>query len=78
VNVQTEALERPKPHDESECHKHSCTDEMLHKVPTAKGVSGIYIDTYRVPIRVVCFWVLMGIAVAWFLVAAYKFGRHGS
>jgi uncharacterized membrane protein YwzB len=36
-------------------------------------------DTFRViPIRVVGFWLLMGIAVAWLSVAAYKFGRHGS
>jgi hypothetical protein len=40
----------------------------------------IYVhDTYRaVPLRVVGFWVLIGIAAAWFLVAAYKFGRHSS
>jgi hypothetical protein len=36
-------------------------------------------DAYRViPLRVVGFWVLIGIAAAWFLVAAYKFRRHGS
>ena len=27
----------------SECHKHSCTDEVLHKAPIVKRVSGIYI-----------------------------------
>jgi hypothetical protein len=36
-------------------------------------------DTLRaIPIRVVGFWLLMGIAVAWLSVAACKFGRHGS
>ncbi len=36
-------------------------------------------DTYRViPLRVVGFWLLIGIAAAWFLVAAYKFRRHSS
>jgi len=36
-------------------------------------------DTYRVfPLRVVVFWVLIGIALAWFLIAAYKFRRHTS
>jgi hypothetical protein len=35
-------------------------------------------DTFRViPVRVVGFWLLMGIAVAWLSVAAYKFRRHG-
>jgi hypothetical protein len=40
----------------------------------------IYVhDTYRViPLRVIGFWLLMGIAVAWLSVAAYKFRRHGS
>jgi hypothetical protein len=34
---------------------------------------------YRViPLRVVGFWLLIGIAAAWFLVAAYKFRRHSS
>jgi hypothetical protein len=36
-------------------------------------------DTYRViTLRVVGFWVLIGIAAAWFLIAAYKFRRHSS
>ena len=36
-------------------------------------------DTYRViPLRVVAFWVLIGIAVAWLFVAAYKFRRRSS
>ena len=36
-------------------------------------------DTYRViPLRVVGFWVLIGIAAAWFLIAAYKFRGHSS
>jgi len=36
-------------------------------------------DTYWViPLRVVGFWVLIGIAAAWFLIAAYKFRRHSS
>ena len=36
-------------------------------------------DTYWViPLRVVGFWVLIGIAAAWFLIAAYKFHRHSS
>lgn len=41
---------------------------------------GIYEhDTYRViPLRVVGFWLLMGTAVAWFSVAAYKLRHHGS
>jgi hypothetical protein len=40
----------------------------------------IYVhDTYRViPLRVVGFWLLMGTAVAWLSVAAYKFRRHDS
>jgi hypothetical protein len=40
----------------------------------------IYIhDTLRViPLGVVGFWLLMGIAVVWFVVAAYKFGCHSS
>jgi hypothetical protein len=34
-------------------------------------------DTYRViPLRAVGFWVLIGIAAAWSLIAAYKFRRH--
>ena len=36
-------------------------------------------DAYQViPLRVVGFWVLIGIAAAWFLIAAYKFRRHSS
>jgi hypothetical protein len=40
----------------------------------------IYVhDTLRViPIRVVGSWLLMGIAVAWLSVAAYKLRHHGS
>jgi len=40
----------------------------------------IYIhDTYwAIPLRVVGFWVLMGIATVWFLIAAYKLRRHSS
>lgn len=39
----------------------------------------IYVhDTYHViPLRVVSFWLLIGIAVMWFLVVAFKFARHG-
>jgi hypothetical protein len=35
-------------------------------------------DTYYVmpPLRIIGFWLLMGIAAVWFVVAAYKFGRH--
>jgi hypothetical protein len=36
-------------------------------------------DTYwAFPLRVVVFWVLMGMAAAWFLIAAYKVARHSS
>ncbi len=36
-------------------------------------------DTYRViPLREVGFWLLIGIAAAWFLIAANKFRRHSS
>jgi hypothetical protein len=36
-------------------------------------------DTYRViPLRIVGFWLLIGIAFVGFLVAAYKFARHAS
>jgi hypothetical protein len=36
-------------------------------------------DTYRaLPLRVVGFWVLMGMAAAWFLIAAYRVARHSS
>ena len=40
----------------------------------------IYVhDTYRViPLRIVGFWVLIGIASVWFLIAASKFARRGS
>jgi len=40
----------------------------------------IYVhDTLRViPLRAVGFWLLMGIAVEWFLIAAYKFSRRSS
>jgi hypothetical protein len=41
VDVQTEGFS--KPHDECECHKHSYTDEMLHKVSVAKRETSIYI-----------------------------------
>jgi hypothetical protein len=40
---------------------------------------GIYVhgDTLRAfPLRIIGFWLLMGIAAVWFVVAAYKFGRH--
>jgi hypothetical protein len=30
------------------------------------------------PVRIVCFWFLMGVAAVWFVVAAFKFGRHSS
>jgi hypothetical protein len=35
-------------------------------------------DTYYVmpPVRLIGFWLLMGVAVVWFVIAAYKFGRH--
>jgi hypothetical protein len=36
-------------------------------------VHGTY---WVVPLRVFGFWVLIAIAAVWFLVAAYKFGRH--
>jgi hypothetical protein len=36
-------------------------------------------DTYYViPLRIIGFWLLMGIAAVWFVVAAFKFGRHSS
>jgi hypothetical protein len=40
----------------------------------------IYVhDTYRVvPLRIVVFWLLIGIATVWFLIAAAKFARHDS
>jgi hypothetical protein len=35
-------------------------------------------DTYYVmpPLRVIGFWLLMGVAAGWFAVAVYKFRRH--
>jgi hypothetical protein len=41
---------------------------------------GIYVhDTIRVfPLRIIGFWFLMGIAGVWFVVAAYKLGRHST
>jgi hypothetical protein len=40
----------------------------------------IYIhDTlWAIPLRVVGFWLLLGIAAVWFLIAAYKLRRHSS
>jgi hypothetical protein len=40
----------------------------------------IYVhDTYRViPLRIVGFWLLIGIASVWLLIAASKFARRGS
>jgi hypothetical protein len=36
-------------------------------------------DTYWVvPLRVVSFWILLGTAAVWLLIAAYKFSHHGS
>jgi hypothetical protein len=36
-------------------------------------------DTLRViPLRIIGFWLLMGIAAVWFVVAAYKFGRNST
>ena len=36
-------------------------------------------DTYYViPLRIIAFRLLLGIAVMWFAIAAYKFGRHSS
>jgi heme/copper-type cytochrome/quinol oxidase subunit 1 len=34
-------------------------------------------DTYYViaPLRIIGFWLLMGVAAVWFVIAAYKFGR---
>ena len=41
---------------------------------------GIYVhDTLRVfSLRIIGFWLLMGIAALWFVVAAYKLGRHST
>jgi hypothetical protein len=35
-------------------------------------------DTYYVmpSVRIIGFWLLMGVAATWFAIAAYKFGRH--
>jgi hypothetical protein len=35
-------------------------------------------DTYYVipPLRITGFWLLIGIAAVWFIIAAFKFGRH--
>ena len=30
------------------------------------------------PLRIIGFWLLMGIAAVWFLIATFKFGRHSS
>jgi hypothetical protein len=30
------------------------------------------------PIRIIVFWLLMGVAAVWIAIAAYKFGRHSS
>jgi hypothetical protein len=36
-------------------------------------------DTYwAIPLPIIGFWLLMGIAAVWFVIAAYKFGRHSS
>jgi hypothetical protein len=36
-------------------------------------------DTYWVvPLRVVSFWILLGTAAVWLLIAAYKLSHHGS
>jgi hypothetical protein len=36
-------------------------------------------DTYWVvPLRVVSFWILLGTAAVWLLIAAYKFSHYGS
>jgi hypothetical protein len=33
-------------------------------------------DTFYVmPLRIIAFWLLMGVAAVWFVIAAYKFGR---
>jgi riboflavin transporter FmnP len=36
-------------------------------------------DTYYVITpRIIGFWLLMGMAAVWFVIAVYKFGRHSS
>jgi hypothetical protein len=30
---------------------------------------------YAMPIRMICFWLLMGVAAVWFVIAVHKFGR---
>jgi hypothetical protein len=42
----------------------------------------VALDIYRhgttfqvIPLRIVGFWLLMGVAAVWFIIATYKFGR---
>jgi hypothetical protein len=36
----------------------------------------VHATYYVIPIRMIGFWLLIGIASAWFLIVAYKFARH--
>lgn len=46
-------------------------------LPVTFGLDILVHDTYRVvPLRVVSFWVLLVIAAAWLVIAAFKLVRH--
>jgi hypothetical protein len=53
---------------------------VVRLVPFSNMGVDIFIhDTYRViPLRIVTFWPLIGIASVWFLIAVAKFSRHRS
>jgi hypothetical protein len=38
----------------------------------------VHATYYVIPIRIIGFWLLMGVAAVGIAIAAYKFGRHGS
>jgi hypothetical protein len=38
-------------------------------------VHATYFVISFIPLRIIVFWLLMGVAAVWFLIAVYKFGR---
>jgi hypothetical protein len=36
---------------------------------------GVHATYFVIPLRIIGFWLLMGVAAVWFLIAAFKFGR---
>jgi hypothetical protein len=73
-------FESPRAHHQNSRNKKGCL--LLGNPVRLWLVSRLTLDIYVhatyyvIPLRLVGFWLLMGAAAVWFVIAVYKFGRY--